>query len=373
MIDKHRIMLILSVIFVAAAAHSCAQDNSDQALVEESVQISQTEVESAPVTATLEPIETTNTQEAQAAEVAVSDDPTLTPTIEHQITPSDPASVHSFMTDRSSALLAAERRAVGDNFEINLYERPFTSESMDYRDYLDITRAELSTRDPFVYVTIYLEGSPPVDGPVSYGVEVDDDLDGHGDWLILAKVPPESTWTTEGVRACHDSNGDVGGSKPMQVDAPDSSRDGFEDCIFENGYGSLPDAAWIRRDPDHADRVQIAFLFQLIGSAPDFLWGAWADEGIQDPALFDLHDVFSLEDAGSPASGSSQYPLKSLALIDNTCRWGYGFTPTGKHIGACYIEPTPEPSDPGCLQPPKPSADPCWAWFADTCSWVCLN
>jgi hypothetical protein len=275
--------------------------------------------------------------------------PTATPTVAHVTIPSGPAGVASFMTDRSSAALASERRAIADNYEINLLERPFTSEVMDYKNYLDITRGELSLNPPFVYVTIQLEGSPPPGVTVDYGLEVDLDLDGHGDWLITGQAPPDTNWTTDGVRACRDANNDVGGPTAMRVDAPNAARDGYEDCVFENGYGIGPDEAWIRRDPSNANYIQVAFLFTLIGSDGEFLWGAWADEGLREPAWFDYQDHFTAVEAGSPASTSSEYPIKAVALLDNTCRWGYGFTPTGTEPGACYVPPTPTPVLPGSI------------------------
>ncbi len=272
-----------------------------------------------------------------------------TPTVAHQIQPSSPGSVSSFMTDRSSAALASERRANADIFDVNLLERPFTTQVMDYQEYLDITRAELSMGSPWVYVTIFLEGPPPAGSEAAYGVEVDLDIDGHGDWLILADAPPDSVWTTDGVRACRDANGDVGGPTPMISDSPHSARDGYEDCVFDSGYGIGPDEAWIRRDPGHADRIQIAFLYSLIGNDGEFMWGAWTDENIKDPAWFDYHDHFTLIEAGSPASESSQYPVKAMASLDNTCRWGYGFIPTGSEPGVCYIPPTPTPLPQGSI------------------------
>jgi hypothetical protein len=282
------------------------------------------------------------TEEPSVAEEP-SPEPTVTPTVEHNVFPTSPGGVASFMTDRSTAALASERRAIADNFDVNLLERPFTANEMDYKDYLDITRGELSFNGPFAYVTIYLEGSAPAEAAPSYGVEVDTDLDGHGDWLIMGPLPSGSDWTTDGMLACRDANGDVGGPTPMRSDSPNSARDGYEDCVFENGYGISPDEAWIRRDPGNADRVQIAFMFTLIGSDGEFLWGAWADEGIKEPGWFDYHDHFTFPEAGSPASNSSEYPIKALALVDNTCRWGYGFQPTGSEPGACYVPPTATP------------------------------
>ncbi len=293
------------------------------------------------------PAETTRPP-AEATEEALP-----TPTVAHQIQPSNPGSVKSFMLDGSSASLASERRANADNFGINLLERPFTTQVMDYQEYLDITRAELSMGPPWVYVTIFLEGPPPAGSEAAYGVEFDMDIDGHGDWLILADAPPDSVWTTDGVRACRDANADVGGPTAMIPDGPHASRDGYEECVFDSGYGIGPDEAWIRRDPGHADRIQIALLYSLIGNDGEFMWGTWSDESIKDPAWFDFNDHFTSIEAGSPASESSQYPLKAMASMDNTCRWAYGFIPTGSEPSVCYIPPTPTP-----VATPTPSPTP---------------
>jgi hypothetical protein len=270
--------------------------------------------------------------------------PTPTPTVEHLTQPSNPGSLSSYMTDRSTKSLASERRAIADSFDWNLFERPFTSQVMDYRDYLDITRGELSLSSPWVYVTIFLEGAPPEDAQATYGIELDLTLDGRGDWLIVGLVPNASIWTTDGVRAFRDANNDVGGSTPIQANAPSPSLDGYEELVFDQGYGSDPDAAWIRRDPSHPDRVQVAFKHSLIGSDVEFLWGAWADEGVKEPAWLDYNDHFTIIEAGSPASESSNYPIKALAEVDNTCRWAYGFTPDGSEPGVCPVPPTPTPT-----------------------------
>lgn len=349
---KNRLHITLAIIALITASIACGPLTADQAQIDEAVQGTLAVLDTAGEDggAVVEGGgEAPAAPAAQATEEPPTEPPTPTATVDHQVIPTNPGSVQSFMTDRSTAALAGERRAIADNFDINLLERPFSAESMDYKDYLDITRAELSLNPPFVYVTIYLEGGAPTDNTAAYGVEVDTDIDGHGDWLILGVVPADSTWTTTGVRACRDANGDVGGPTPMRTDLPHASRDGYEDCVFDSGYGVGPDEAWIRRDPSHADRVQIAFLFSLIGSDGQFMWGAWADEDIQEPEWFDYHDHFTLVEAGSPASESSNYPLKAMALMDNTCRWGYGFNPTGTEIGVCYVPPTPTPILPGSI------------------------
>ena len=347
--DKRRLYLSMAIISLIAASLACGPTAADQELVDQAVQGTLRVMEADSGEQSTETDQATEVEQVPATEEPPVVEPTATPTVQHQVIPSSPASVNSFVTDRSTAALASERRAIGDNFDINLLERPFLAESMDYKDYLDITRAELSLNPPFVYVTIFLEGGAAPDSTPAYGVEVDTDIDGHGDWLIMGMVPADSTWTTTGVRACRDANGDVGGPTPMRTDLPNAARDGYEDCVFDGGYGIGPDEAWIRRDPGQADRVQIAFLFSLIGSDGQFMWGAWADEGVQEPAYFDYHDHFTLAEAGSPASESSNYPLKAMALMDNTCRWGYGFAPTGSEIGVCYVPPTPTPILPGSI------------------------
>ncbi len=341
-----RILLPIVVLSISALACSLPGNTAATQTMEALATIVEANLPSGEATKapdTASPAEATQPP-SEATEEALP-----TPTVAHQIQPSSPGSVSSFMTDRSSAALASERRANADIFDVNLLERPFTTQVMDYQEYLDITRAELSMGPPWVYVTIFLEGPPPTGSEAAYGVEVDLDIDGHGDWLILADAPPDSVWTTDGVRACRDANGDVGGPTPMISDSPHSARDGYEDCVFDSGYGIGPDEAWIRRDPGHADRIQIAFLYSLIGNDGEFMWGAWSDESIKDPDWFDYHDHFTLIEAGSPASESSQYPVKAMASMDNTCRWGYGFIPTGSEPGVCYIPPTPTPLPQGSI------------------------
>lgn len=268
---------------------------------------------------------------------------TPTPTVAHSMFPSGPAAVNSYVIDRSTKGLAAERRANADNFAINLLERPYTAEVMDYVGYLDLTRGEVSSNPPWMYVTIYLEEAPPDGGPAIYGVELDLDIDGRGDWLIFGLAPPGTDWTTDGVHVYRDANNNVGGSNPMNSEASNPSWDGYEDHVFDQGYGDDADAAWIRRVPNHPERVQIAFKFSLISDS-EFMWGVWADEGVQEPAFFDYNDHFTAAEAGSPVIESSLYPLKALFAVDNSCRWGFGFEPTGSERGVCYVPPTPTPT-----------------------------
>jgi hypothetical protein len=347
--QKNSLRLFLPLVLLVSAALACGPVSTNTAATQTMDALATIVEASLGSEEATEGPEATSPPEATEPPAEPTEEAPPTPTVAHEIQPSSPGGVKSFMTDRSSASLASERRANADTFDINLLERPFTTEVMDYQDYLDLIRAELSMGPPWVYVNIFLEGPPPADSDAAYGVEIDLDVDGHGDWLILATAPPDSTWTTDGVRACRDANGDVGGPTPMISDSPNAARDGYEDCVFDSGYGIGPDEAWIRRDPGNADRIQIAFLYTLIGNDGEFMWGAWSDENIHDPAWFDYHDHFTLIEAGSPATESSQYPVKAMASLDNTCRWAYGFTPTGSEPGVCYIPPTPTPELPGSI------------------------
>ncbi|MCK5053023.1 MAG: carboxypeptidase regulatory-like domain-containing protein [Anaerolineales bacterium] len=348
--NKRLLRMLLPIIMLLISALACSLPGGANTAATQTMEALATIVEAnLPSGEATKVPDAVITAEATQPPAQATEEALPTPTVAHLIEPSSPGSVSSFMTDRSSAALASERRANADIFDVNLLERPFTTQVMDYQEYLDIIRAELSMGSPWVYVTIFLEGPPPAGSEAAYGVEVDLDIDGKGDWLILADVPPDSAWTTDGVRACRDANGDVGGPTPMISDSPHAARDGYEDCVFDSGYGIGPDEAWIRRDPGHADRIQIAFLYSLIGNDGEFMWGAWSDESLKDPAWFDYHDHFTLTEAGSPASESSQYPVKAMASLDNTCRWGYGFVPTGSEPGVCYIPPTPTPLPQGSI------------------------
>jgi hypothetical protein len=347
MIDKSNTP-ILALVAVVLSAMACGpalgggQQATLQAVGTQSALATAVAAAQGQAAVPTEPPAATSPPEATEAPV----EPTATATVVHTTIPTSPGSVSSFMTDRSSKPLASEGRAIGDNFDTLLFERPFTSQAMEYKPYIDITRGELSASSPWFYVSIHLEELPPADSTTHYGVEIDIDKDGRGDWLIWGLTPPGTDWTTDGVKVLRDTNNNVGDAKPIQSEAPPQTGDGYDEMVFDSGQGADPDAAWIRRGPGTPSQIQIAFKQSLIGSPGEFLWGAWADEGGQQADWFDLNDHYSIEQAGSPVSTTSYYPLKELAVIDNTCRWGYGFTPTGSEPGACFIPPTPTPVPP---------------------------
>jgi hypothetical protein len=278
---------------------------------------------------------------------------TLRPTVEHVTMPAEPPGAWlSEITDRDTSPVAAEKRALGgENYSVNLFERPFNATMMDkYFPDLDITRARLFEDSQWVYVTIRLVGVG--DGGVmggSYGVEVDLDVDGRGDLLVFADAP-QAAWSTDSVRLWVDDNNDVGGANPVISDSPGGAGDGYETLIFDDGYGDDPDLAWSRVSPEDPASVQIAFKLSLLNNDSKFTWGAWADRSILNPEWFDYDDHFTPAEAGSPLVESADYPLKALYELDNTCRWSVGFIPTGTEPGICPVPATPTPVMPGSIE-----------------------
>ena len=286
--------------------------------------------------------------------------PTQVPVVHTLIPGEPPANTKSEITDRDSSMLAAEHRANGgENFSLNLYERPFNSQAMDqYFPQLDITKTKLSSDGKWTYVTIQLAGQG-ADGKMTgmYGVEFDLDVNGRGDVLVMTSNPGAS-WSTDGVCVWTDTNHDVGGQHPVMSDAP-VSGDGYETQVFNQGVGTDPDIAWARVSPTDPKSVQIAIKPALIHDDDTYTWGAWAmDASTFNPAWFDYNDHFTLADAGSPLVEQTQYyPLKAFFEVDNTCRWAVGFTPTGSEPGICPVPPTPTPP-PTATPKPTPTTPP---------------
>jgi hypothetical protein len=284
--------------------------------------------------------------ETEAA-AAPPEEPTSTPTTEiiHVSFPASPVTLPSYLTDRTSKKFAGMQRTIGDSFASNLFERPFTEGEMEYRAYLDITQANISVEDPWIYFTIYLEGLPPQGTNVFYGAEIDVDVDGRGDYLLTALLPGGAEWTTEGVWVYSDANEDVGGDTPMRADPPDPEADGYETTIFAAGLGDDPDTAWTRIDSGRENVIQLAMKHAVIRIDRDFMWGVWADEGVHEHGWLDYNDHYTPKEAGSPVVVDEFYPLAALHLVDNTCRWVYGFGPSGEEPGLCAAPlPADEPS-----------------------------
>jgi hypothetical protein len=216
---------------------------------------------------------------------------------------------------------------------------------MVYRPDLDIQKAELSENDSFFYVTIYLADVYPGSKTLqaNYGVELDTDFDGRGDYLILVAPPFEARWTTSNVTAYGDSNNDVGRKRPLVMDVP-SSGDGYDVVVFTTQNNHDPDLVWGRRAPDKSSVVQIAFKKSMLDHPSSFLFGVWADDGLMDVRMFDYNDNFSEADAGSPLEKNPNYPLKKLFSVDNTCRMSFGRALTLTDPGVCVQQKPPIPT-----------------------------
>ena len=268
---------------------------------------------------------------------APTPEPSLTPTVAHLMRPGEPLeTINSHVTDVSSLGFAAEGHTYGDQYLINRFERPFTAETMEYRGYLDILLTDLKYNSPWVYFIIKVQEDLPEAAEARYAVEFDLDIDGRGEVLVSAALPPSAEWTTAGVRVLKDIDGDVGGGSPVFSEAPLEGLNGYEVEIFNSGQGDDPDLAWVRRDPEEPDRIQLAVKDAVVGGT-GYLWSVWADEGVQDPAARDYNDRWTLSVAGSPIMENQFYPLKEVALLDSTCRSWYGYEPTGAEPGLCQM------------------------------------
>ena len=312
-----------------------------------------------------EPAATDSSTVEPATAEAVTAEPTIAPTasVEHKIRPGEfPKDPNGVVSDQDSSITADEKRAPGgDRFTYDRFERPFNSQTMDvYYPYLDIQDGAVYMDDTWVYVMIVLkeeEASRELKG--KYGFEIDTDLDGGGDWLILASNPVSPDWTTDGVEAWFDANDDVGEEAPVVTDEHPAGDDGYEVQKFGDGIGDDPDMTWVRVSPDKPNIVNFAIKKEAIKkdyleNGLSFLVGLWAGGEDLDPSHFDLNDHFTHEQAGAALTELDIfYPIKEISELDNTCRMAVGFQSTGKEPGVCPPPPPPnapeEYVDPGCM------------------------
>ena len=338
--NRSIMILILSFCLMFLSACGTTQDIEDE--VAQAVAATQTKkaweaaVESAQMTAEADADAPSTAEEAE--DVPVIED-TPEPAIVHAVFPNNPAEKdNSFVTDFNSSDFATEGSTYGDQFFINRYERPFTRGMLEYRGYLDIIRANLKYNPPWFYIQVFLAKPLPESSAALYGIELDLDLDGRGDTLILAQQPPGEDWTVEGVTVLEDTNEDVGGEQPLLTEElPENwPGDGFDQVIFQSGRGEDPDLAWVRLNPEDPTSLEIAFKVELGGSS-GFFWVVWADEGLQDPSLADYNDRFTFPEAGSPYPEHRYNPIQEINLLDSTCRSWYGLQPEGDEIGLCQI------------------------------------
>jgi hypothetical protein len=269
--------------------------------------------------------------------------------------PGGPFSIEGSVEDADSSKHASEKRVLsGDSYRANFFERPFTATSMNYLPDVDILNGFISTDSEYLYFIIELAGSNPNGGlQASYGMELDTDKDGRGNYSIWALNPVGTNWSTNAVTILYDSNHTVGGKDANIADSSIYLGDGYETTIPNNGVKQ----AWVRISPTSASTVQIAVPRSIIGNPAEFLWGVWADNGLKNPNLFDYDDHYTYKDAGSPISGNQYYPLKLVPAIDNTCRRPYGFSPGYRISNMCWSG-VPAPTGEGPT--PIPVCPPGW-------------
>jgi len=302
----------------------------------------------------------------------------------------------------SSKVSPAQPIIGGDRFTHGQFERPFNADTMDgYYASLDILSMFASQDDTWIYGTMQLSSREADPSLIRrYALELDVDHDGRGDWLVVTSNPTSTDWMVEGVKVYQDANGDVGSVTAMYADE-NTSGDGYETLVFDQGSGSDPDAAWARTSPINQNVVEISVKRSVLGNPGSFLIGMWAGSSLLDPALFDLNDHFTHDQAGAADSSYQAYfPIKAVAEIDGTCRLAVGFQ-TGKELGLCKSEsttvnqnnkgstgsgsengsekgsgggsenggsdPTPIPNDPSC-PPCLPGQDQQNPWPDCTCS-----
>ena len=286
--------------------------------------------------------------------------------INHVNRPGIPSGNGPIIQDSDSSGMAAQHHPQGgDAFNINLFERPFNANTQDtYLPHVDLIQSSMINGNPWVYGSITLAGPEPVTNLLnaSYALELDLNMDGRGDLLVVANNPTQGDWSTNGVQVFQDPDHDVGGNAPLHAEVLPQGN-GYEQKVFDSGQGADPDLAWARVVPGQPNVVWFAFKSTLINNTNKWMWGAWAQSGGLHPELFDYNDHLTLAQAGNPMPGDPNYPLKGLAEVDNTCRGAIGFNPTGSEPGICQAAPaatlppptaTPKPTAPPTAVPTKP-------------------
>lgn len=304
--------------------------------------------ESAPQTSSTQP--TVNTL-VPVTEFLTNPPPTEIQIL-HQVIPvSLPESRSGKAGDQDSSVTADQKKSNGgDRFSFEQFERPFNANTMDvYYPNLDIIDTYIFQDATWIYGTIkVVDRSAVTAEPYRLAMQLDIDVDGKGDWLILVLNPSSTSWTTDGVQAYFDANNDVGNQTPMQADKIVPGGDGFEQLQFDQGKGEDPDSAWVRVSPTDANTVEIAVKRSFLGNPVAFMTHMWTGHGTLDPALFDYSDHYSHEQAGAAdPSFPFFYPIKTVYELDSSCRIAVGFYPKGSEPGLCTIPVVPAPPEAG--------------------------
>jgi hypothetical protein len=236
------------------------------------------------------------------------------------------------MGDQSTvSSLSPGRALVGDHFNENKFERPYNANTQDvYFPNLDIVSGNAYEEGDWVYARLTMVGRDANNAfPGQFALEVDPELDGRGNFLVLATNPSSGDWTTDGVQVLLDSNGDVGGAKVLISDTAGSSGDGYD-------TDAGADLAWVRLSPTDPNSIEMAFKASLLQGDDKFQMGFWAATNALNPALFDLNDHYTHEQAGAALDEyEAYYPIKALAELDNSCRVAVGFLPSSPLLAGC--------------------------------------
>lgn len=271
-----------------------------------------------------------------------------------------PSAVASWLTDPRTPDNAEDAYAVdGDDFGNNRYERPIDAD-LAYRHDLDILSASLTLDPEWFYILLLVEDVQPGEETpdACFGIELDVNLDGRGEFVIWARPPFATRWARENMIIYGTSTGMVGGPHPLLSDAPWEGET-YDTILFDPMELSQENWTWVRVSPTDPKELQIAFSPEILEQPIRFLWNVWADDGIKEPSRFDYNDVFTKKDAGSPYKWDPEYPPKSIWAVDNTCRAPYGFKPVGNIPGLCGMETIPPPTVEGptptftLIPPPK--------------------
>ena len=267
--------------------------------------------------------------------------------IQHTTIPANlPENRSSHAGDYDSSVTADEKKSNGgDRFTFERFERPFNANTMDiYYPELDIVDTFVFQDETWLYGTIKVVNRAAVNmSPYRFAMQLDTDVNGKGNYLVVALNPSSTEWTTDGVQVYQDANRDVGNLTAMVSDKGAPGGDGFEANLFDNGKGNDPDSAWIRVSPNDANTVEIAVKRALVGNPPLYMVDMWAGHGNLDPSLFDFSDHYTHDQAGAADPGLPNfYPIKSVFELDNSCRMAVGFEPNGSEPGLCPFSAPPK-------------------------------
>jgi hypothetical protein len=306
-----------------------------------------------------------------AGSPAGGETPTLVPftptvAIAHVVVPAETVPDGKMVYDVESSGTAPEKRApYGDSYDINRLERPFLQD-MTYVQDLDIVTYTVAQDDNFWYVSIELIGTDPNNAlGIHYGVELDLDHDGFGDYIVWAHPMYTPAWDTLPVQIFQDTNHDTGGLSGELSDAP-ITTDGYDKLIFNGGATDAdPDMAWVRINAGFEATVQFAFKKSWAGTV--FMLGVLSDGDPRDVGRLDYVDRYEEPEAGSPVKDKPYYPLQALFAVDNACREAFGFKPNGFEPQLCPREAPPKKTPHACEQPDYCVA-PYFVWDQSTCT-----